>query len=69
MLGNPERYAGPKMLLEIGSRSGIVSFFRLQPGIYDGGHIDIVSPVLGGISACGTSCYWTSGEAWFWPLK
>lgn len=68
MFGKPEKYSGSKMFMEIGSRSGIVSFFRLTPGVFEGGHIDIVSPMLGGISACGTSCYWTSAEAWFWPL-
>lgn len=69
MLGEPEKYSGPESVMKIGSRSGIVSFFRLTPGLYEGGHIDIVSPMLGGVSACGTSCYWSSAEAWFWPLK
>lgn len=68
MLGKPEKFSGPRAFLEIGSRSGIVSFFRLTPGVYEGGHIDIVSPMLGGVGACGTSCYWTSAETWFWPL-
>lgn len=68
MLGEPQKYRGPKAFVEIGSRSGIVSFFRLTPGVYEGGHIDIVGPTLCGVSACGTSCYWTSAETWFWPL-
>jgi len=68
MLGKPEKFSGPTLLAGIGSRGGIVSFFRLTPGLYEGGHIDIVSPMLGGMSACGTSCYWASVETWFWPL-
>lgn len=68
MLGAPQKYSGPRAFVEIGNRSGIVSFFRLTPGVYEGGHIDIVSPMLGGISPCGTGCYWTSAETWFWPL-
>lgn len=69
MLGKPQKYSGPRAFVEIGSRSGIVSFFRLTPGVYEGGHIDIVSPMSGGVSACGTGCYWTSAETWFWPLR
>lgn len=69
MLGKPEKYRGPESIMRIGNRSGIVSFFRLTPGVYDGGHIDIVGPLVGGVSACGTSCYWSSAETWFWPLK
>lgn len=72
MLGTPEKFSGgPAMLDGIGQRSGIVSFFRLIPGVYEGGHIDIVSPLLGGAGAlaCGTDCYWTSKEVWFWPLQ
>ena len=71
MLGAPEKFSGSAIGEGIGQRSGIVSFFRLIPGIYEGGHIDIVSPLLGGAGAlaCGTDCYWTSKELWFWPLK
>lgn len=69
MLGKPQKFSGPRAFMEIESRSGIVSFFRLTPGVYEGGHIDIVSPMVGGASACETGCYWTSAETWFWPLK
>lgn len=71
MLGQPERFgSGPAMTDGIGARSGIVSFFNIVPGVYEGGHIDIVSPLLGGAGAlaCGTDCYWTSKQAWFWPM-
>jgi hypothetical protein len=72
MLGNPEKAgSGPAIAELIGRRSGIVSFFHLIPGLYEGGHIDIISPQLGGAGelACGNDCYWTSKEAWFWPLE
>lgn len=72
MLGTPEKFSGGTGTVDgIGQRSGIVSFFRLIPGLYEGGHIDIVSPLLGGTGAlaCGTDCYWTSKQVWFWPLK
>ena len=69
MLGKPQKFSGPTAFTEIGNRSGIVSFFRLTPGVYEGGHIDIVSQMLGGVSVCGTSCYWASAETWFWPLE
>jgi hypothetical protein len=69
MLGKPEKYEHGKMEDGVGDRSGIVSFFQLIPGLYMGGHIDIVSPVLGGIRACGTDCYWSAQEVWFWPLQ
>lgn len=68
MLGRPEKFDNRSMIDGIGQRSGIVSFFHLIPGVYDHGHIDVVSPMLGGVRACGTDCYWTSREAWFWPL-
>jgi hypothetical protein len=71
MLGQAEKFgSGPAMYDGIRQRSGIVSFFHLIPGVYEGGHIDIVSPQLGGPGAlaCGTDCYWTSKEVWFWPL-
>jgi hypothetical protein len=72
MLGKPEKFAGgPAAYDGIGQRSGIVSYFHLIPGLYENGHIDIVSPQLGGNGslACGSGCYWTSKEVWFWPLE
>lgn len=49
MLGATEKLSGGPAIGEgIGQLSGIVSFFRLIPGIYEGGHIDIVSqPAVG----------------------
>lgn len=72
MLGQPERFDSGQALADgIGTRSGIVSFFHLIPGVYEGRHIDIVSPLLGGAGAlaCGSDCYWTSKQAWFWHLQ
>jgi hypothetical protein len=67
-LGAPERYDRSHAARSIGGRSGIVSFFRLTRD-YTGGHIDIVSPSTGGIQTCGSDCYWTSREIWFWPIS
>lgn len=69
MLGKPEKFDGKSAQAAIGGRSGIVSFFSLIPGMYEGGHIDIVEPSTGGVFLCGSGCYWTSREAWFWALK
>jgi hypothetical protein len=68
-LGSPEKCKGSDAEGAIGSRSGIVSFWQLIPGIYDHGHIDIVSAPTGRLRACGSDCYWTSKEVWFWSLK
>jgi hypothetical protein len=68
MLGKPEKFSIGEMIAGIGERSGIASFFRLIPGIYEHGHIDVVSPMYGGVRTCGTDCYWDAKEVWFWPL-
>lgn len=69
--GEPEKYKGGAAGEQgIGTRQGIVSFWRLHPEYGDRqGHIDIVSPALGGVLRCGGACYWGSGEVWFWPLR
>lgn len=69
MFGRPEKFATQQAPAGIGQRSGIVSFFHLVPGIYEHGHIDIVSPLLGKLRECGTDCFWTSKEVWFWELR
>lgn len=66
-LGQPEKLDWSNVARSIGTRSGIVSFFRLSDD-YPGGHIDIVSPSEGGIQTCGSDCYWTSRQIWFWPI-
>lgn len=69
-VGAPEKLAG--MLRDytksIGSRNGIISFYNLAPGLYEGGHIDLVSSGSGALK-CGSSCHWTSKEVLFWPMK
>lgn len=69
MFGPPEKFAIKQAEGGVGMRSGIISFFHLIPGIYEHGHIDIISPHLGSVRECGTDCYWTSKEIWFWPLR
>ncbi|TFW28585.1 T6SS effector amidase Tae4 family protein [Massilia horti] len=76
MLGPPEKHKNDRgqAFGEIGDRRGVVSFFHLIPGLYEGGHIDIVSPQFQRAnkpseSRCGTACHWTSGEVWFWPFQ
>lgn len=69
MFGRPEKFTTEQSESGIGTRSGIISFFHLIPGVYEHGHIAIISPDLGGVRTCGTGCYWTSKQVWFWPLK
>lgn len=68
-LGTPEKFSGSAAPEAIGKRSGITSFWHLIPGLYEHGHIDIVSDPTGRVKACGSDCYWTSKEVWFWPIK
>lgn len=69
LLGKPEKFSTSEAENGIGSRSGIVSFYNLLPGVYDHGHIDIVSSSSGGFKICGMDCYWKSKQVWFWPLR
>ncbi|MFL6672400.1 MAG: T6SS effector amidase Tae4 family protein [Massilia sp.] len=69
MFGRSEKFATQQAPAGIGQRSGIVSFFHLIPGLYEHGHIDIISPNLGSVQECGTDCYWKSAEVWFWELR
>lgn len=68
-LGKPEKFSGRDAAEAIGNRSGIVSFWHLYPGVYEHGHIDIVSEPTGRLKACGSDCYWKSKEVWFWHLR
>lgn len=67
--GAPEKFKTVVADSSIGNRKGVVSFWRV-PGYLNGngGHIDVVSPVLGGVRMCGSGCYWDSSEVWFWEL-
>lgn len=69
--GQPEVYKDETAANEgIGSRQGVVSFFRIRilsvPS--NGGHIDLVYPAGNGFHRCARSCYFDSAEVWFWPL-
>ncbi|MDM5179842.1 T6SS effector amidase Tae4 family protein [Massilia sp. DJPM01] len=71
LLGLPEVYRGGQAREAIGTRSGIVSFWRIDgEGGPDQGHIDIIFPAPhnAGLLSCGTECYWQATEVWFWPL-
>lgn len=68
-LGDPEKFKRLDAQDGIGVRSGIVSFFDINPQVETAqGHIDLVSQSAGR-SLCGTSCFWLAKEIWFWPLK
>lgn len=69
--GAPEVYKGESAAKEgIGSRRGVVSFFRIRHFEIqtNGGHIDLVSPAANGFLECARSCYFDAVEVWFWPL-
>ena len=69
MFGAPEKFAKDEATAGIGNRMGIVAFFRI-PGYLGGagGHIDILLPSTG-VKVCGSECYWTCDEVWFWELR
>jgi hypothetical protein len=70
--GKPEKYKDEKAAKAgIGSRSGVVSFFRIkQLGIpTSAGHIDLTLPGLNGFQECARSCFFDAAEVWFWPLR
>lgn len=65
--GEPEVYDSESTAREgIGTRKGVVSFFRIAGGA--GGHIDLVHPGPYGFAECARSCFFASWEIWFWPL-
>ncbi len=69
MFGAPEKFARDAAIAGIGQRKGLVAFFRI-PGYLGGagGHIDILLPAAG-VQVCGSECYWTCAEVWFWELR
>ncbi|MBB5609454.1 MULTISPECIES: T6SS effector amidase Tae4 family protein [unclassified Janthinobacterium] len=69
LFGKPERYTREAAVAGVGSRKGVAAFWRI-PGYLGGagGHIDIVLPSVG-VTVCGSACYWTSAEVWFWELR
>jgi hypothetical protein len=70
--GQPEVYKSETAANEgIGTRRGVVSFFRIRTlGIpTNGGHIDLVYPAGNGFRRCARSCFFDSAAVWFWPLQ
>ncbi len=53
----------------IAKQSGVASFFKINGGATDGGHIDLIWPGANGFSSCAMSCYFKSSEIWFWPVR
>ena len=59
-LGAPEKFKTADADKGISRRRGVVSFWKVPGYLNDnGGHIDLVSPALGGIRVCGSNCYWS----------
>jgi hypothetical protein len=67
--GAPEVYQGEAAAVDgMGSRAGVVSFFRISRG--DGGHIDLIWLEPGRLlQDCARSCYFSAVTIWFWPLR
>jgi hypothetical protein len=52
----------------IGSRNGVVSFFRIGGGAV--GHIDLIVHRPGSrFQDCARTCFWAAKPIWFWPLN
>lgn len=70
--GRPEVYKDEKAAVDgIGTRSGVVSFFRIRQlgSVVSGGHIDLITSSTSGFQECARSCYFSAMEIWFWPIK
>lgn len=74
-LGAPLKVETAKLLTDatpIWSKTGIVSFMGI-PGYNQGrgGHIDLLKcgKDLTGEVLCGSDCYWSSKEVWFWEIN
>lgn len=69
LLGTPEKFKSADADKGLGHRRGVVSFLKLPGYLNDSaGHINLVSPALGGIRVCGSNCIWNAQEVWFWEL-
>jgi hypothetical protein len=65
--GRPEVYTSEQLANgAIGSRHGVVSFFRIEGG--NGGHIDLIQMGEHGFLDCARSCFFSALTIWFWPL-
>jgi len=67
-LGQPEKFRTADAEAGIGLRSGIVSFFDIDPpSATQHGHIDLVRPE-NNFRRCSSSCFWAASKVWFWEL-
>lgn len=66
--GAPEIYKSELVARDgIGTRKGVVSFFRIDGG--NGGHIDLIEPGPNGFLDCARSCFFSAVTIWFWPFQ
>lgn len=65
--GKAEVFRCDDAVTGIASRKGMAAFGNI-PGYMNGrgGHIDLID---GARAICGSDCYWTASEMWFWPLR
>ncbi|MCA8321920.1 T6SS effector amidase Tae4 family protein [Burkholderia cepacia] len=65
--GKAEVFRRDDAVTGIASRKGMAAFWNI-PGYMNGrgGHIDLID---GARAICGSDCYWTASEMWFWPLR
>lgn len=66
VFGRPELFKPSEFLSKVGSRKGIVLFWKITG--YDGGHIDLID-IQNKVAVCNSACYFQSKEIWFWELK
>lgn len=71
VLGKPEVFKTVDAENEIGSRHGIVSFFKIPSDSgadTNQGHIDLVR-FESNFRTCSSACYFAARQVWFWPLS
>lgn len=69
LFGEPEKFATSEAERDIGSRQGLLAFWRIPSYMNgNGGHIDILLPSTG-VKVCGSGCFWTSSQVWFWEMR
>ncbi|GAB3465575.1 hypothetical protein GCM10027321_30820 [Massilia terrae] len=58
--------AAPLLVAYLGIHSPCMGIYG--PGSTQG-HIDLVEPATMSDLQCASTCYWSSAEVWFWPLR
>jgi len=66
VFGRPELFKPSEFLSKVGSRKGVVLFWKITG--YGGGHIDLID-IQNKLAVCNSTCYFQSKEIWFWELK